>query len=382
MILRLGKQSVNQNHKKILMIFVEPTPYILDLLERGFIDINKQCDIVFLYENLTQKWDLKTYNITFSFIKSAGTLFSDIFFKRKYRLIQIAGWNHALTLFIILASRFFFVPVVVDSDTPFGITTSRWKKTVKKFFYPVLFKFPKVFLPSGTRQARYLNYYGVGNRKIILEQMTVDVAYIQNFVAQIDAAKRDALRLELRAQPDDVVFLFVGRLLAWKGIRELMSAFGLMHYPKSKLWIVGGGNLESEVWQATNHDNKIIYVGKLYGDELWSVYHAADVFVLPSHREPWGLVVNEAMAAGLPVIANKHAGCVDDLISEKIEGLLIERSSTASLCDAMRFMLSNPEKRKAMAMSASAHISHWTLQNEANNIIFAWEKAMKMKYYL
>ena len=380
MIARLGKKRVNQHNKKILMIFVEPTPYILDLLERGFVDINKRCDIIFLTENLTQKWDLKTYNITFSILKSKATLFADIFFKRKYRLVQIAGWGHSFTVSIILASRFFFVPVAVDSDTPLGMPTSRLKKTVKKIFYPILFKFPKMFLPSGTRQARYLNYYGVSNKKIIKEQMTVDVAYIQNFVKQIDAAKRDELRLSYNTQPDDIVFLFVGRLVAWKGIRELISAFELMHHTKERLGIVGTGDLDSEIWQATNRNNKITYFGKLHGDELWSTYHAADVFVLPSHKEPWGLVVNEAMAAGLPIIANKHAGCVDDLISEKIEGLLIDRSTVSSLCDAMRFLLNNPEKRKAMARSAFTHISHWTLQNEANNIIFAWEKAMKMKY--
>lgn len=368
---------MNQGNKKILMVFIEPTPYILDLLEKGFSHIKNQIDIVFLAENLTQKWDLKSYSIGFNVLrlkKQTFFLLFNIFLARRYRLLHIAGWSRLLTVFLIIASRFFFIPVTVETDTPLNSNTPLWKKIIKKCFYPILFKFPALFLPGGTRQAGYLSFYGVNKNKIINAQMTVDVLYIKNFVDNISFFEKEKCRLENGALKEDVVFLYVGRLLDWKGIRELIAAMEIVQDLRVKLWIVGSGELLNEVELAAQRNKNIVYLDRISGDLLWHIYNAADVFVLPSYWEPWGLVVNEAMAAGKPVIVTETVGCVDDFVFQNRTGLIIPPKNSNALASAMQYMQENEIESNQMAENAKIHIANWTLQNEARNMIAAWEK--------
>ncbi len=364
------------------MVFIEPTPYVLDLLEKGFDNLNKIGDVVFLKQNFSQNWNLQSrlskYFVSLSIIQIAK-LYIDIFFKRKYSLVHVAGWSNPHILFLILASRLFFYPVTVESDTQFNQNISRWKKIIKKGLYPILFKFPKYFLPGGIRQEKYLVHYGVNPKKIIHAQMTVNVEYIQGYIKKIASVDREKLRTSYDIGKNDVVFLFVGRLLNWKGIRELIDAFKLIDKPNAKLWIVGNGDLAEEVKISSEKNTKIKYLGRIGDDRLWNVYHAADVFVIPSHHEPWGLVVNEAMAVGLPIIATDNVGCVDDLILQNREGLVIRPKDIVALTEAMHFMLSNPEKRVQMSNNAACTIQSWTLKNEAGNMMTAWKAVMMEK---
>lgn len=365
--------------KKKLVIFIEPTPYILGLLEQGFKNINEKCDVVFLTENLTQNWELQSRLDRYSIIRSKKQIIScliDIILKRKYRIVHVAGWNNPFIFVLILMSRLFFYSVIVETDTPLNLQISIWKKIIKKWLYPILFQFPAFFLPGGTRQANYLMHYGVSPKKIIHAQMTVDVEYIQNYIKKIAPSDREKLRIQYGSDNKDVVFLFVGRLLDWKGIRELIDAFNLIDAENVKLWIVGAGDLIDEVKFASQENKKIIYFGRISGDLLWNVYYAADVFVIPSHYEPWGLVVNEAMAAGLPIIATESVGCVDDLVLNKNQGLIVQSKNSYALFIAMNDMLRTAEKRRLMAESASKKIAGWTLQNEASNITAAWDTVL------
>lgn len=367
----------SDSNKKIAMIFIEPTPYILDLLEKGFAAYSEKLEIFFLDENVTQHWDIQSRVFSFQVIQSKRQLFrllSDIFFKKKYKLIHLAGWDRWFTLFLIFTSRLFRVPVVVETDTPLNSNIPKWKKIVKKIFYPFLFKFPVFFLPGGLRQAKYLNYYGVKNKKIIHAQMTVDIEGIKEYVSRLDGSARDRLRKENGCQSDDIIFLFVGRLLDWKGIRELLTAFQLLEDPRAKLWIVGDGALAEEVQQAEKINSQITYFNRVSGDSLWRIYYAADVFVLASYWEPWGLVINEAMAVGKALIVSETLGCLEDLISNAEVGLIIQPKGIHELRDAMCFMLKYPQKITEMKKNALVRIADWTLQNEANNIMVAWKK--------
>lgn len=361
------------------MIFIEPTPYILDLLEVGFLGLENKLNIIFLAENFSQNWNLKSNLVNYQVIKSKNQILElllNIIFKRKYKLIHVAGWSNFLTLSLILLSRVFFIPVTVESDTPLNINTKTYKKIIKKFLYPILFKFPKFFLPGGTRQVEYLNYYGVKNNKIINAQMTVNVEKIQKHVSKIDVNQRENLRLKYNASKDDAIFLYVGRLLDWKGIRELISAIGSITDVRAKLWIVGTGELADEVINVAAKTQRISYFGRISTDLLLDIYHAADVFVLPSYWEPWGLVINEAMAAGKPIITTDTVGCVDDLLINHWNGLIIQPKNSSALSKAINFLLKNPDKLMEMADNARAHISSWTLQNEARNMISAWKKVL------
>ena len=149
--------------------------------------------------------------------------------------------------------------------------------------------------------------YGMKEDKIFLMPLMVDNAkfYCQNKVF-----------------PNTFTFLFIGRLVKHKGVEELIKQFNSNFIDKdATLRIVGSG--EQEAYLKNKYESeKVIFVGKKLNNDLIQELHAASCFVCPSIFEPWGLVVNEALSASLPVIATKEVGATFDLIKDKNTGFI------------------------------------------------------------
>jgi len=144
---------------------------------------------------------------------------------------------------------------------------------------------------------------------------------------------------------------------------------------KYSLVIVGDGSLRDFVAKIVQQNDSIHALGRLSGDSVYQVLSACDVLVLPSHFEPWGLVVNEAMAAGLPVIVSDRVGASEDLVVDGETGLIVKSGDREALQRAIITMGADAVMRQQMAMAAREHISGWTLENEAKNVVKAWEIA-------
>jgi len=99
--------------------------------------------------------------------------------------------------------------------------------------------------------------------------------------------------------------------------------------------------------------------------------------VVPSHFENWGLVVNEAMAAGKPIIVTDVFGCVGDLAHDDQTALVVPPHAPARLGDAMTRLAREPETRRRLATAAGALISDWTIEHEAERIVGIWRRALE-----
>ncbi len=370
-----------KNLQRVLAVFIEPTPYVLGFLLELEKTWSGELDVIFLKENHTQDWNitLPVFCTTLSSpaIKTICCIRRQIL-KNKYSLIHLAGWGNPVCLYLFLFSKAMRIPLSVETDTQLHKNISNWKRAAKYWlyqrpFYPILFKLPSIFLPGGTRQANYLQHYGVAQAKIVVAQMTVDVKGLQEKYSDITLEEKLAFRRQYNVEQDEVVFLFVGRFLDWKGVRELILAFKSLNIPSVRLWLVGNGDLENYVKECAATDCTIHYFGRVEGETLIRIYHAADVFVLPSLAEPWGLVVNEAMAAGKAMIVSDTAGCVDDLIIQNKTGLLVPPQNIPALIDAMALLANSTDLRDKLQIQAKAHISSWSLENEAKNVVRAWE---------
>lgn len=131
-------------------------------------------------------------------------------------------------------------------------------------------------------------------------------------------------------------YLYVGRLVEVKNLKLLIEAFNENGKP---LTIVGQGRQEHEL-KAMAHGN-IVFCGFVDNERLGEVYQNHDVFVLPSKYEPWGLVVEEALYWGLPVIASDKVGSSVDMVKDLNTGLVFESKNIASLQDAIAQMEQN-----------------------------------------
>lgn len=366
---------------KILAVFIEPTPYILGFIKALEKQYHRPIDVFFLKKNHSQAWNLslpESYSLlSGSSIKDIATLTHQIN-QANYALIHLAGWGHLVNLYLLFLGKLKRIPVSIESDTQLSSHEPQWRRQIKYWIYKrplyrLLFKLPAVFLPGGTRQSLYFQHFGVNPNKIVIAQMTVDVEALQQKCSTLTQADREILRCQYEVAENDVVFLFVARLLPLKGIQELMRVFRIFKQPMTQLWIVGDGELINDVKANVEGLTNMKYFGRQEGEALMHIYHAADVVVLPSYAEPWGLVVNEAMAMGKAVIVSENAGCVDDLIIHNHTGLLIPSKNIPSLAGAIDRLTYDSALRRTLSVQAKKHIASWTLENEAKNVIGAWE---------
>ena len=127
-------------------------------------------------------------------------------------------------------------------------------------------------------------------------------------------------------------FLFVGRLTAVKNLQFLIQVFN--EFPNCQLTIAGFGELESELRSIASENIK--FIGAVPNKHLTKIYQDHDVFILPSYSEPWGLVVEEALNNGLPVIVSDRVGCADEIIEEGKNGLIFKNNDDKSLQDCIK----------------------------------------------
>jgi glycosyltransferase involved in cell wall biosynthesis len=129
-------------------------------------------------------------------------------------------------------------------------------------------------------------------------------------------------------------YLFIGRFIERKGIDVLVDAFRRLD--GGELWIAGEGPLDGLVASAASADPRIRLMGYADGEGLADLYRQADVLVVPSLYEPWGLVVHEGLAWGLPVIVTDEVGAADDLIDHGVNGYVVPPGSAEALAGVMK----------------------------------------------
>ena len=163
--------------------------------------------------------------------------------------------------------------------------------------------------------------------------------------------------VDRRDRSGPVQVLFVGRLESEKGVLTLLDAWTMTD--DCELTIVGDGSLRGRVAArvASSTMPPVHVQGHLGRDDLAERYARADVFVFPSVSDPWGLVLNEAMAAGLPVVATSAPGAVDDLVFDGRNGLVVEPLDVAGLAGAMSTLTADPALRGSMGAESSSIIA-------------------------
>ena len=171
-------------------------------------------------------------------------------------------------------------------------------------------------------------------------------------------------------------YLFVGRLVEGKGIDVLLDAFARLD--DGELWIAGEGPLRPRVEAAAVHDDRIRLHGHLGWRELQALYRQADALVLPSLYDVWGLVVNEALAHGIPVIATDQVGAATDLLEPGVTGFVVAAGSSLALAGAMRELAAWDESRRQVcSVRARAKVASYNPDVAAETLVEAGRLALE-----
>jgi glycosyltransferase involved in cell wall biosynthesis len=247
--------------------------------------------------------------------------------------------------------------------------------TVKHILKSIFFQQCHVVFCYGERSKRYVMEHGVREDRIVFRCQAA--ALPKNYSPQCVLDRRKA---EIATVPR---FLYVGRLSPEKNLGALIKAFAKVRrsHSKATLRLVGEGPLRRalEVEAGATKDSGVIFVGSLVGDKLESEYVAATALVLPSLSEPWGLVVNEALSYGCPVIVSDRCGCVPELVVNGETGFVINPSDVADIAEKLEMTLSTL-KGRSTAEACVNRIALFSPERAAQQIIDGVEMTLRRGY--
>ena len=252
----------------------------------------------------------------------------------------VTGWNLLSYWQAVMACRLYRVPVLVRGDSHLETPRSTFKKYLKSLLYPLLLKCFSGFLYVGRKNREYLAHYGVGDNRLFFSPHSVDNAW---FAEQTQRMDRALLRTEWHVESGKRIVLFVGRLVSMKRLDDLLEALCLLMKAGLDIQgvIVGDGPLRPVLEEhARKSGIDITFAGFRNQSQLPALYKLADVLVLPSGGgETWGLVVNESLACGTPVVVSDSAGCSADLAADGSTGEVFPTGNVEALAAALSRVL-------------------------------------------
>lgn len=242
----------------------------------------------------------------------------------KFGLFIIFGWYYKSAHQALAACNKYGVPVYARGDSNLLSGKSGVRLLKKLYFKNFLDKF-NGFLSPGERFKEYLRFYGISKDRIIFCPHFVDNDFFRsNRLKSRQEITR--LRSEFGIAPDDLVFLFCGKLVRRKRPLDLLEALVVLKNKDvpARAVIIGDGALKENLEQySKEHGLNIIFLGFQNQRALPEIYSISDSLVLPSDgSETWGLVVNEAFACGIPAIISNRVGCGADMIDDGITGYI------------------------------------------------------------
>jgi glycosyltransferase involved in cell wall biosynthesis len=269
--------------------------------------------------------------------------------RREPGVIICGGYNYLASWQALLWARRKRVKFVLWSES--NIQDARSGRALIEALKSYFLRKCDRFVVPGKASSEYLQAFGLSQKSIVTAPNAVD----NNFFA-VESANARARAAEIREKlklPSRFI-LFVGRLVPEKGVFDLLNGYSALESDiRSEVGLVFAGDGISREELALRakkvSPGMICFPGFAQREELAALYALAELLVMPTHSDPWGLVVNEAMACGLPIIVSNIAGCAADLVEDGWNGSVVPLHNEKALSSAIRSVLSQPELRQSMA---------------------------------
>jgi glycosyltransferase involved in cell wall biosynthesis len=238
------------------------------------------------------------------------------------------------------------------------------------------------FVVPGKSPLNYLTRLGIAEQKIFTAPNAVDTALFSKLA---DSARGNGPQVRARHHLPSRYFLYVGRLVREKGVFDLLHAYSRLQPSLCAavgLVFAGTGSAQPELLEraAKISPGTVQFPGFLHREQLPELYALADGLIFPTHTDPWGLVVNEAMACGLPVIATSVAGCALDLVEDGWNGFVVPPGDTPRLAQAMTALAEDSTRRAQMGCRSRERIEKYSPEAWARGVSEAAKFALRPSY--
>lgn len=286
------------------------------------------------------------------------------------------GYTQAPQLLLLLWALLWGVPFALIGDANIHCDHARGMRRVLKWLWlRALTARAAAILTIGIANRQFWKKYGARDQQMFQVPFAVDNRKFNDNRAGLRELAREKLaRLGLAER---VVFISVGRLVERKNVELLIRAMRQLDPQEpAALLIVGDGEQRERLAAAAGGDARIVFLGNIRPDDLPICYHMADALILAARDEPWGLVTNEAMAAGLAVIAHAECGSAVDLVSSR-NGIILRSFEVDEVVGAMRQLIGNRAELELMKQHSEAKIVEWSVEAAATCLIVAVERTVR-----
>lgn len=323
-----------------------PSPYRVDF----FNELNKYCDLTVLFERRTANdRDNKWYNNIFKFegvfLRSKGigneaSISFEVvnYLKKDYDIIILGGYSSPTSMIAILYMKLHKISYVLNADGGFiNYREKKFNKFIKTFFISSA----KFWLSSGKETNKYLVYYGAKEDRIFNYSFT---SLKKTDILKFPVTKEEKNFLKNNFNiPYEKVILAVGQFIPRKGFDWMIESYKSLSH-NIGIYIIGGKPTDEYIKLKEKYgmDNlHFIDFQDKYSIKKW--YQLADLFILPTREDIWGLVVNEAMAQGLPVITTDRCIAGLELIKDKEIGYIVKCENIKDLLNATNECINNSD---------------------------------------
>ncbi len=296
----------------------------------------------------------------------------------KPEVLAVPGWWEPASLAAIEWAAAAGVPVIMMSETT---RTDERRRAHREYVKRQVIRMCSAAIVGGKPHARYIRDLGMDAARVV---DGYDVVDNQHFSRGARAARSQAAATRVELGLPDHYFLASSRFLPRKNLLRLIAAYDLYRgqLPSSRTWslvIIGYGIQEEEIRSEVAKRNLLPWV-RLTGfqpyDSLPGYYGLAGAFVHPALAEPWGLVVNEAMASGIVPLVSETCGCAADLVTDGETGFQFDPEDLGQLSGLMIRISGQQDLRKRLAKNAESRIQEWSPDRFAQNFMLAAQLAI------
>ncbi|MGQ0590673.1 MAG: glycosyltransferase family 4 protein [Sphingosinicella sp.] len=322
------------------------------------------------------KWDLDLLEGTDPiFVKNAGSHHFDqglkliapdiwsIVRSGRFDSLVVHGYAFGANHVAIAAAKSAGIPIMVRGESHLGLKGRGWKSKIRAAIIPHFYHRFDAFLAIGTANRNYYRSLGIPESRIFHFPYSVDNMRLLAD-SEMSPAQRSDYRSRLGLNGDNPAVLFASKFEKRKHADDLIRACGMLRREGLALQLVmaGTGEMDAELRSLSEAepDLHVIFPGFVNQSELPKLFGACEIFVLPSEEEPWGLIINEAMCAGLPVVASREIGAVTDLVYDGYNGQVFDAKDVRGLANALRPIVADPALRACMGSRSRAIIAAWS----------------------
>ena len=294
-------------------------------------------------------------------------------------VVVVSGWSTFASQAAAEWCRRRDVPYVLLVESNERDARPGWRRTVKEAMVPRMVAGAAEVLVVGRLAREAMLARGVPPERISLFADTIDA---ERFGREADrlAARRDELRAAVGVGPADVAVLCVARLAPEKGQDTLVRAAAEAQDPRLVLLLAGSGDERDRlVALADELGVRLVLLPDLPWQRIVERFALADVFALLSRHEPWGVVVNEAAACGLPLVLSDRVGAAFDLLEDGRNGTLVPVDDHVAAGAAIRALAGDPERRHEAGEASRAIMRGWGYEPSIENLIRVAERVARRR---